>query len=420
MKVLFLCNLPYAINSGGHQRAQHLLKGVASEAEVTLVYPISGGTSGPDLESLRPFCKQVHTFPFESLTYQLDYRLPRPLYWAAHKLRYLHPVTPATLQQLRSAKGAALVSDLCSQHFDLIWGQRLPSLGMLPKAVKSRVIIDLDDLEHRSLRSRLLLWNEPPYMVPLQWLEFLKLRRLERSLSKFPYEFAVCSEPDQKIVGASPNVWVIPNGIDLPAQQNQSRDDSAPVLLFLGYMAYQPNADAAVFFATHVLPKIQREIPDAKFLIVGRDPTPAVRKLNDDKSVFVTGAVPDVTDYLLGASVVVVPIRFGGGTRIKILEALAHRKAVVSTAKGAEGIDVQPNKHLLLADSPGDLAKACVRLLKDPALRRRLGEEGHCLIRDRYQWKDIERMVSGIILNGAAPGGGCCPSAVGSDWRQEV
>jgi glycosyltransferase involved in cell wall biosynthesis len=402
MRVLFLCNLPSAANSGSHQRLLHLLRGVAAAGEVTLIYPVKGHAFGPDLEALRPFCKQVFTFPFESLAYQRDSRLPRPFYWFTHKLRYLHPVTPATVQQLRSTEAKALVADLCSQRFDLIWGQRISSLWMLPRSVTSRVIIDLDDLEHRSLRSRRLLGKDPPHMIPLQWFEFLKLRRMECSLAELPYEFVVCSEPDREVVGRSAKVWVIPNGIDLPAQPTRLGDEnSEPVLLFVGYMGYEPNADAATFFANTVLPLVQRQIPNVKFLIVGRDPTASVRQLDDGKSVFVTGAVPNVADYLLDASVVVAPIRFGGGTRIKILEALAHRKAVVSTTKGAEGIDVQPNKHLLLADSPEDLAKACTRLLKDAALRKHLGEQGHYLIRDRYQWKDIERMIGGIVLGHA-------------------
>ena len=126
--------------------------------------------------------------------------------------------------------------------------------------------------------------------------------------------------------------------------------------------------------------------------------------------------MPDVADYLRNSSVVVTPIRFGGGTRIKILEALAYRKAVVSTTKGAEGIEVQSGKNLLLADSPEDLAKACTLLLRDGALRNRLGEEGFRLIRDRYQWKSIEGMVGDIVLGHAhranessARGGGSRP-----------
>ena len=407
MRVLFLCNLPSAVNSGGHQRLSHLLKGLAAAGEITLVYPTTGGITGPDLDALRPFCKHVYTFPFESLAYQRDSRLPKPFYWIKHKLRYLHPVMPALMQRLRSTEANALVARLCLQKFDLIWGQRISSIQMLPSSLTSRVIIDLDDLEHRSLRSRLLLWKDPPHMIPLNWFEFLKLRRLECSLHELPYEFLVCSEGDREVIGTGVKTWTIPNGIDLPKAPTCLRgENSAPVLLFLGYMAYEPNADGAIFFAQRVLPLIRRDIPDVKFLVVGRDPTSSVSQLHDGKSVFVTGAVPDVTDYLGSSAVVVVPIRFGGGTRIKILEALAHRKAVVSTTKGAEGIAVQSGKHLLIADSPEGFAKACTRLLNDVNLRDQFGDEGFRLIQDRYEWKSIERMIGNIVLGGVAPASG--------------
>lgn len=402
MRVLFLCNLPAAVNTGGHQRLSHLLRAVASAGEVTLVYPIAHNTIGPDLEALRPFCKEVCTFPWESLAYQRDPLLPLPIFWTKHKLRYFHPVDSALMQQMRSTEANAMVASLCLQEFDLVWCNKISSTQMLPRPLKSRIIVDLDDLEHRKLRAQLQLWKDPPHMVPLYWFEFLRLRKLERSLHKLPYEFAVCSEIDRQAIGANAKSWVIPNGVDMPtASASREKENAEPVLVFVGLMSYAPNEDAALFFAQRVLPLIQRDFPAVKFLIVGKDPASSVRQLHDGKSVFVTGTVPDVADYLRNSSVVVTPIRFGGGTRIKILEALAYRKAVVSTTKGAEGIEVQSGKNLLLADSPEDLAKACTLLLRDGALRNRLGEEGFRLIRDRYQWKSIEGMVGDIVLGHA-------------------
>ena len=405
MKVLFLCNQTNALNSGGHQRLSHLLKAIAAAGEVTLVYPIIHNAVGPDVQALRPFCKEVYTFPLESLAYQRDPLLPGPIFWARHKLRYLHPVASAFMQQMRSEDANALVADIGLQRFDLIWCQRISSIQMLPRSLRSRVIVDLDDLEHRKLLNRLQLWKDPPHMIPLQWFEYLKLQKLEHSLHELPYEFSVCSQIDRENVGRKAKVWVIPNGVDLPARLAcRDRENAEPVLVFVGLMAYEPNADAAQFFVQRVLPLLQREVPNVRFLIVGKDPTPAVRQLHDGKSIFVTGTVADVTEYLLSASVVVVPIRFGGGTRVKILEALAHRKAIVSTTMGAEGIEVQSGKHLLIADSPEDFAKACTQLLKDAGLCSRLGEEGFNLVRDRYQWKRIEGMVENIVLDrGASP-----------------
>jgi glycosyltransferase involved in cell wall biosynthesis len=402
MKVLFLCNHTSAIHSGSHQRLRHLLKAIAAVGELTLVYPIAPPLTDPDVEALQPFCKKIYTFPLASLAYQRDPCLPRPLFWTKHKLRYLHPVDSALMQQMRSEEANALVAGICSQRFDLIWCQKLSSIQMLPPSPGARVIVDLDDVEHRKLHAQLELWKDPPHMLPLYWFEFFKLKKLERSLRKLPYEFAVCSEIDRKVIGRDASAWVIPNGIDIPAAPASSDPDkSDPTLLFVGLMSYEPNADAALFFAQRVLPLIQRQVPAVKFLIVGRDPTLPIRQLHNGKSIFVTGTVPDVSEYLLKSSVVVVPLRFGGGTRIKILEALAHRKAVVSTTIGAEGIEAQPGKHLLRADSAEDFAQACTLALKDRCLRNRLGEAGFELVRDRYQWKGIERMIGEIVLGRA-------------------
>jgi polysaccharide biosynthesis protein PslH len=132
-------------------------------------------------------------------------------------------------------------------------------------------------------------------------------------------------------------------------------------------------------------------------MIVGRDPLPAVQQLHDGEKIIVTGTVPDVGSYLREATVVVAPIRFGGGTRMRILEAMAHRKAVVSTTIGAEGIDGQSGKHFILADAPVAFADACLTLLRNSDLRERLGNEAHRLVEERYDWSQIERQVQRIV-----------------------
>jgi glycosyltransferase involved in cell wall biosynthesis len=403
MKILFISNTSYAFNTGIYQRVSHLLKAVAAIGDVTLVSQVAGGKDWPDREALSSVCGRIFTFPRESLAIQRDLSLSPPIHWAKHKLRYLHPTQSALMQRRRSVEGKALVAELCSQRFDLVWAEGIISMQMLPALLSARVIIDLSDLEHRKLRWQLRL-GKVHHMTPLYWLEFLKLRRLEQSLYALPYEFVVCSEIDRKALGAGERVRVIPNGTELPppalALPEGNRE---PILLFVGSMFYEPNVDAVRFFTRRVLPLIRREIPGVKFLIVGKDPRPSVRQLHDGKSVIVTGTVPEVAEYLHRAAAVVVPIRFGGGTRIKILEALAYRKAVVSTRVGAEGIDVQSGEHLLLADSPEDFAGACTLLLKDGTLRQRLGEEGFQLVSSRYQWAAIERMVQNVILGAPCP-----------------
>lgn len=400
LRILFVCPSWYPINCGGHQRVSHLVAALSRMGDVTLLYPSKDGMHGPNLAALSPFCKEVFTFPIESIGIHQDVRLPKPLFWLIHKLRYLHPTSPALTQHRHSEAAKELLERLCSKPFDLVWAERLYSMRMLPSSLSSRVLVDLDDLEHRSFGRQPRL-KKLHYMTPLYWLEFLKLRRLELSLCRLPYEFVVCSEFDKEVLGADPKVWVVPNGIDMPAGSPAREAQDTPSLVFVGSMSGPPNVDAVLFFHRSVLPLIRRRIPEVRFFIVGSDPSPEIRALHDGERVIVTGTVPEVSSHLRRATAFVAPIRFGGGTRIKILEAMAHGSPVVSTSMGAEGLELQNGKHLLIADSPETFAEACIRLLEDEPFRERIGRQGYQEVRDRYEWSIVERTVHDLVLGAA-------------------
>jgi glycosyltransferase involved in cell wall biosynthesis len=237
----------------------------------------------------------------------------------------------------------------------------------------------------------------------VEWLEVLRLRRWEQSLTKRGWEVVVCSEVDRAALGGGRAIWIVPNGVDLPkaGEAGGSRQQD-PILLFVGYMSYAPNVDAVTFFAHRVLPLIRREMPQAVFVIAGRDPSPTVRALHDGATIVVTGTVPDMEPYWRRAAISVAPIRVAGGTRIKILEAMAHRVPVVSTALGAEGLEALAGQHLLVADSPRDLAATCLRLLRDPSLGEPLTERGFDLVRTHYQWDQTRELVRQIVESSGA------------------
>jgi glycosyltransferase involved in cell wall biosynthesis len=269
---------------------------------------------------------------------------------------------------------------------------------LLPSWLKTRVIVDLDDLEHRKLRRELALAKFHRKML-FDYLEFLKLRRLECNLPEASGEFVVCSETDRRILDPGAKARVVPNGVDIPPCMDDVDDNSSsPVLLFVGSMAYPPNVDAVQFFTREILPLVRREVPAARFMIVGRDPSPAVWRLHDNTTVVVTGTVPDVEPYLRQATVVVAPIRVGGGTRVKILEAMAHQRPVVATSIGAEGLEVESESHLLIANSAPAFAHACMQLLRDQNNRRVLARRAYELVRAKYDWSKIERKVAQIAL----------------------
>ena len=170
---------------------------------------------------------------------------------------------------------------------------------------------------------------------------------------------------------------------------------SPPVVLFHGTLRYPPNADAVAWLVGRIGPALRALVPDARIRLVGLG-NPAHAGLHDPPAVTVVGPVPDIVTELSRADVVVVPIRFGSGTRVKIIEAFAHRIPVVSTTLGAEGLGAEDGRHLLLADSAQGLAAACARLLTQTDLRRRLVEAAHELYLDAFESEVVERRIAAI------------------------
>jgi glycosyltransferase involved in cell wall biosynthesis len=193
------------------------------------------------------------------------------------------------------------------------------------------------------------------------------------------------------------NVAVVPN--TYPRPRRPAGDPSAecpPVVLLQGSLGYPPNIDAAHWLATTIAPKVRTQIPGLEVRLVGR-PATSILKLHSPGVVTVVGEVPSMNTELARASVAVVPIRYGGGTRVKILENFAHRVPVVSTTLGAEGLDVQDGVHLLLADDPDEFAAAIVRLIGDPALRTRIAGEAEKLYLDRYDGRAVDQGVRRLL-----------------------
>jgi len=210
------------------------------------------------------------------------------------------------------------------------------------------------------------------------------------------------SEADRTVLRAAvPGLaaTVVPNGVDLEyfSFTPPTPDDAGVV--FIGKMDYRPNVGAATWFCHDIWPAIRASLPNCTFSIVGARPTSAVWELARRPGVCVTGTVDDTRPYLQSAAVVVVPIRAGSGTRLKILEALATGRAVVTTTAGCEGIDAVDGRHLIVADDPAVFAEHVVRLLGAPEERARLGAAGRRLVEERYGWGHAVSAVRGVYAN---------------------
>jgi glycosyltransferase involved in cell wall biosynthesis len=252
-------------------------------------------------------------------------------------------------------------------------------------------------------------------------VEYAKMRRFEHEqVRRFHHVIAV-SETDRQAMSAMVNpsrISVVPTGVDLSKYRyDPNARPSSALVVFTGSMDWRPNIDGVEFFCHEIWPLVLAQIPAARFRIIGRDPDPRVKKLAS-ASVEVTGTVPSIVEHLREAAVVVVPLRIGGGTRIKIYEGMAMGKATVSTTVGAEGLDVQHGRDILLEDTPAAFAAAIIQLLQDAELRRRYEAAAAATAR-QYDWSVItERFVEVLqkVIDGAS-GGQAAPSALTTTAR---
>lgn len=232
----------------------------------------------------------------------------------------------------------------------------------------------------------------------------VKLENFERAVFKYVDGVTAVSDIDADQIHSFNHhvpVEVVENGVDLEYFNAPAGLRDRNKLVFVGTMDWRPNQDCVQYFVKDILPLIHKERPEIEVIFVGRNAPPHIMALNKIKGVKVTGAVDDVRPYMEEGDVYIVPLRIGGGTRLKILDALAMRKAVVSTSVGAEGLDLQDGKHLLLADSPERFASRVLKLLDDPRLAESLGEAGRCQVEEKYGWDKLagklEKFISELV-----------------------
>ena len=204
-------------------------------------------------------------------------------------------------------------------------------------------------------------------------------------------------------------VSVIPTGVDTEALRPAPEQEGPPRLVFTGTLGYPPNSQGIRWFADQVWPEVRRQVPDVQLDVVGRNPPPSVEELGNREGINVIGPVPVMDPYFARAHAVVVPILTGAGIRVKIVEAMAAGRAIVSTSLGWEGLPhVQPDEHLLVADDPLQFATAAVRLLAQPDLRHRLAGDARLLAERQYDWRRLgdeqEVVLRGVIERAPRPG----------------
>jgi glycosyltransferase involved in cell wall biosynthesis len=388
--------IPATTGNGLAMRAAMMLEALAADHAVhLLVVPVVAGAvpqeiSGPvsgwcsrtaiyraAVDTLAGVIARV-TDPSERLSAQLAY--PRPAL-----CRF------ATTRAIREAADCYADVEFSAVHVFRLYMAPFadPYLSAAPER-RIRCRLDLDD-DESATRLRLANLYETAGHASAAAVERAEARKYaelaERYVPRFDRVY-VCSDRDRVEVAGrhrGATVAVIPNAVRIPDGAASSRPRDPATLLFVGNLGYYPNEDAALYLCAEILPRLRALVCHSlRVMIVGANPSLRVQRLASDPDVIVTGAVPDVAAYYRDAGVVVVPIRAGGGTRIKLLEAFAHRCPVVSTTIGAEGIDARHDEHIMLADTAETFAACCARLLADAELADALADRGFELVATQY------------------------------------
>ena len=391
MKILFLSRwFPHPPDNGARMRVFHLLKGLARKHRVDLISFVEDSPSPESCEVLRGFLGEVLTVP---------YRAFQPGKLTA--LAGFFSPTPRSLLDTYSRAMADTVSRLAEkERYDLVIASELDMAPYARLVSGARKV--LEELEVTKIARRSL--DEPH---PLRRLRYrLTWWKLSRYLGHLLNEFDGCtvvSEPEREaVMRCAPQLKkmaVIPNGVDLsfyqPADEKEMEPDS---LIFTGAVSYRVNFEGLEYFTREIYPLILAERPGARLYVTGKtDPAP-LERLNLREKIVFTGYLADLRPMLRRACVNVVPLLTGGGTRLKILEGWAAGTPIVSTSRGAEGLSFEDGRHLLIADLPGQFARAALRIMSDPALRASLRENGRALVETHYGWNAIVERLDDFLV----------------------
>jgi polysaccharide biosynthesis protein PslH len=375
---------PFPPHGGNHQRNYYLLRQVARRHRVTLLYPAPAGALDVP-EGLAEIC--VAVFPVAPSHDEADGRLRR----VGARLRSVRSgippfFVPGGLSNL-VRRAQALRQDL---PFDIAFGGLSVAEAVMAAPARVRII---DDQNAEGELHRRLMQREPLGLRKLARLhDWCAVARYEARVLPAVDAVTVCSDRDRHILlpHANPDrqLLVVPNGVDLQSVHFRGDTHDPRMVIMIGAMSYAPNTDGAIFLVREVMPEVWKRLPDVRVALVGRDPPPSVEALGNE-NVLVTGAVPSVLPYLAAAALEVVPLRAGGGTRLKVLEAAAAGVPLVSTSLGVEGLDFRDREEICIADGARNLATEIVEILRNPGLGKRMAVNARGRVERQYSWERI-------------------------------
>ena len=389
--------LPWPLNMGSKIRIYHVLRELARAGHEVTLLTLTHERYGPkDLVALKVHCQELHVITVKN----------RSRLQAA--LKSIVSRKPYRVAKFESPEFKQAVAQALQGDYDILWVHFLETLVYVPQSYtrekRPLVVLDQHNADER-------FWETYaregwPWVRLFAKINLWQLRGIRASvLKQVDVIFSVSKEDADFTRTRLPNpvtqVWVMPNGVDTDDFRPPNTAERKNRIIFCGAMDVLMNIDAVEWFTRQVFPKVREAVHDAEFWIVGRNPVPGVKTLDSLPGVRVTGRVEDVRPYYAEAKVTVVPFRYGGGTKLKVLEAMALGVPVVATSLGCQGIEVVPGKHLFKEENEEAFAQRVVNLLKDERLRHQMAKEARRLVEERYSWhaivgdaiKRMERMV---------------------------
>ena len=397
------------VDTGGKIRSYHLAKALAERHSLTFLSYYDGSVDAEYERQMRQEFPGAEVVPT---------RLPagKSAGIVAHYLLHLWNTAPYAVERYHSAEVQSRVMAFARERrFDAMVCDFLSAARNFPVPLVTPTLLFQHNVESALWERRARFERHPLKRLAYRY-EAGRMLRFEREAMRRFHHVVAVSQHDRSLFSAwtdPARVSVVPTGVDVGyyADARRRPEHQEPLVLFLGSMDWEPNVDGVEWFCEAIWPAVRAAVPEARFRIVGRDPVARVRRLAGVDNVAVTGSVPSVLEHLREAAVFVVPLRVGGGTRLKIYEAMAAGTAVVSTSVGAEGLEARSGHDVVLEDDPAAFAAAVIGLLRDPARRRMLGDAAAATA-SRFDWSAVvgafedavRRAISEARVTGTPPG----------------
>lgn len=395
MRILMLAHrIPYPPHTGDKVRAYHVARHLARHHDVTLGFLVDDGNDLAGLGAMR------------QVVGDLEYaRLWKP--WSVLKgLGAMATGRSLSLAYFGSRRLAtSLAARVDREGYDLVYASSTP-VARYVRGLGIPVIMDFVDVDS----DKWMQFGEK-VSAPRSWLYRAEGRRLQACEADIAEWASLCvlattaEETMLKSFAPWARTAVVPNGVDLEYCAPVVTEPEHPTILFTGAMDYLPNVDAVRYFCADIFPRVRRSIPDARFLIVGLDPSAPVRRLAQIPGVVVTGAVPDVRPYYERAAVCVAPLRMGRGVQNKVIQGMAMGRPVVASTLAGRGLAAETGKHLHIESDAAAFAHRVVELLRDPAERRALGKRARTFVEANHAWDSSLSRIDELLVEVAQRGG---------------